>query len=61
MRVVEVKIMKEKRNNANKFWNDFKKTGSFNFKETALSRQDMVNHYNKLFDRFSSELRYTSI
>ena len=34
-----------------------KNTGSFILKDTALSKQDMVKHYNELFDRFRSELR----
>ena len=34
-----------------------KNKGSFIFKDTALSRQEMVNHYKELFDRFRSELR----
>jgi len=31
--------------------------GSFIFKDTAISRQDIVSRYKEVFDRFRSELR----
>jgi integron integrase len=34
-----------------------KNTGTFIFKDTAISREDIVSRYKELFDRFRSELR----